>query len=63
MDIRKFQLDSDYNTISCKLPSKIKIQMLQFNGAFFCGTDKAVLEIIIRDNKRKENYSDDKSFR
>ena len=53
MDIRKFQLDFNHNILSCKVPSKIKIQMLLLNGPSFCGTDKAVLKIIIRDNKRK----------
>ena len=60
MDIRKFQLDSNHNILSCKVPSKIKIQILLFNGPSFCGTDKAVLKIIIRDNKRKKNGCLDK---
>ena len=52
----KFQLDSNYNILSCIVASKIKIQMLQFNGTVFPGTDETCLEIIIQDNKRKENW-------
>ena len=51
MDIRKFQLDSNYNILSCKVASKIKIQMLQFNGTLFRGIDETGPEIIIRDKK------------
>ena len=34
----------------------LKIQMLQFNGVFYRENDEVGLEIIIRDNKRKEKW-------
>ena len=49
-----FQMITIYFCLMCKVSSKIKIQILQFNGILFRGTDDAILKIIILDNKRKE---------
>ena len=38
----------------CKVASKTKIQMLQFDGVFFRETDEADLGIIIRNNEKNE---------
>ena len=49
---RNFQMITIYFCV--KVASKIKIQILPFNGILFLETDEAILKIIILDNKRKE---------